>query len=148
MSKPSDEIEISFGSRLGYLDLIQDLSDRIARMVGFDEESLFWIGMSLREAVTNAIQHGNGLEESKRVGVRFLMSPERLVISVCDQGKGFDINELPDPLASENLLRPSGRGVFYIRSFMDEVKYSLSPGCGFQVTMQKKLNCANQGEKK
>ena len=145
VSKGPAEIEISFGSKLRYLDLIQDLSENVTRIAGFDKDSCFWIGMSVREAVTNAIQHGNQLDESKRVSVSFLIASDRLVISVCDQGKGFEAVTVPDPLAEENLLKPSGRGIFYIRSFMDEVQYSLSPECGFEVKMQKKLNHAKQG---
>ena len=115
MSKGSGEVEISFGSKLLYLDLIQGLSDDITRMAGFDEDSCHWIGMSVREAVVNAIQHGNQEDESKRVEVRFVMSPDHLVISVSDQGSGFDETKIPDPLAPQNLLKSSGRGVFYIR---------------------------------
>ena len=102
--------------------------------------------MSVREAVVNAIQHGNQEDESKRVEVRFVMSPDHLVISVSDQGSGFDETKIPDPLAPQNLLKSSGRGVFYIRSLMDEVEYRCSTGYGFEVKMQKKLNHARQGD--
>ena len=148
MSKGSAEIEISFGSKLSYLELIQDLSDNVTRMAGFDKDSCFWIGMSVREAVTNAVQHGNQLDENKRVSVSFLIASDRLVISVCDQGKGFEIGTVPDPLAEENLLKPSGRGIFYIRSFMDEVEYSFSAECGFEVKMQKKTESCQTRRRK
>ena len=146
MNKGRGEIEISFESKLRYLDLIQDLSNNITRIVGFDDDNCYWIGMSVREAVVNAIQHGNQLDESKRVEVRFTLSPNCLVIAVFDQGKGFDETEIPDPLSPENLLKPGGRGIFYIRSLMDEVEYKRSQGSGFELKMQKKLNHARQGD--
>ena len=140
-----DEIEISFVSRLQYIDLVEGISDSITQMAGFDEDTCYWIGLSLRESVTNAIQHGNKLDEGKRVGVRFEIEPDRLVILVQDQGEGFDESKLPDPRAPENLLKPSGRGVFYVRSFMDDVSFRCLPEGGLEVRMEKRLN-RNRGE--
>lgn len=140
------EVEIFFGSRFGYLDLIQDFSEAIGRMVGFDEDSRYWIGLSIRESVTNAIQHGNKLDESKKVAVRFQIMPDRLVICVQDQGEGFDDSKIPDPLDPDNLLKPSGRGIFYVRSFMDDVRYRVLPGGGLEMRMEKRLNHQKQGD--
>ena len=94
--------------------------------MSFDEDSAHWIGMSVRETVTNAIQHGNKLDLSKKVNICFEVFPDQLSISVRDQGNGFHADEVPNPLDSENLLKPSGRGIFYIRTFMDEVEFDLS----------------------
>lgn len=146
MSKGVDAIEISFASNLSYVDLIQEISDNITRMVGFDEDHCYWIGMSVREAVVNAIQHGNGLDGTKKVGVRFEVDPDRLVILVHDQGQGFDLSRLPDPLDTNNLLKSTGRGVFYMRAFMDNVEYRRLPGSGFEVKMEKKLNHKKRGD--
>ncbi|MDA2930629.1 ATP-binding protein [Acidobacteria bacterium AH-259-O06] len=140
------EVEIFFGSRFGYLDLIQDFSEAIGRWVGFDEDSRYWIGLSIRESVTNAIQHGNKLDESKKVSVRFQIMPDRLVICVQDQGEGFDDSEIPDPLDPENLLKPSGRGIFYVRSFMDDVRYRALPGGGLEMRMEKRLDHQKEGD--
>jgi serine/threonine-protein kinase RsbW len=139
-SVEGDDIEISFASELRYLDVVQVVADSITRMLNFDDDTRYWVGMSVRESVTNAILHGNKMDEGKRVWVRFGMSAERLVICVRDQGAGFDESKLPDPLDPQNLLRPSGRGIFYIRTFMDEVRYTRLPEGGMEVRMEKRLN--------
>lgn len=133
------ELEVSFGSNIQFLDLVHEISRAVTRMAGFDDETGHWICLSVRESVTNAIRHGNRLDESKRVGVRFRIDRRRLLITVSDQGRGFDESSLPDPLDSENLLKPTGRGVFYVHNFMDEVTYRTLPQGGFEVRMGKLL---------
>jgi serine/threonine-protein kinase RsbW len=145
MTRKNNEIEVIISSALDNLDLIQTLTDCITSYMSFDEDSAHWIGMSVRESVTNAIQHGNKLDLSKKVDIRFEVTPEQLSISVRDQGNGFKADEIPNPLDASNLLKPSGRGIFYIRTFMDEVEFrSLSQG-GTEVHMVKKVS-SNQGE--
>ncbi|MBN1570425.1 MAG: ATP-binding protein [Acidobacteria bacterium] len=140
MTRLANEIEVIISSALDNLDLIQTLTDCITDFMSFDEEAAHWIGMSVRESVTNAIQHGNKLDLSKRVDIRFEVMPDRLSISVKDQGNGFNADEIPNPLDTENLLKPSGRGIFYIRTFMDEVEFRhLSQG-GTEVYMVKRLS--------
>jgi len=139
MMTSSNKIEVTIGSALEYLELVQTLTDCITGFMGFDEDTAHWIGMSVRETVTNAIQHGNKLDLSKKVDIQFEVGPDRLSISVKDQGSGFSPSELPNPLDPENLLKPSGRGIFYIRSFMDEVEFRpLSQG-GMEVHMMKRV---------
>ena len=140
MNKTSNEVEVSICSALDNLDLIQILTDSLTGFMHFDEDSAHWIGMSVRESVTNAIQHGNKLDTSKKVDIRFQVQPDRISIFVKDQGVGFSVDEIPSPLDSENLLKPSGRGIFYIRTFMDEVEFrNLSQG-GTEVYMMKKIS--------
>jgi serine/threonine-protein kinase RsbW len=139
MTIDKDRIEIRIGSALEYLDLVQALTDCITDFMGFDDDTAHWIGMSVRESVTNAIQHGNKLDLSKRVDISFEVTPEHLGISVKDQGNGFKIEKLPNPLDPENLLKPSGRGIFYIRSFMDEVEFIPHTQGGMEVHMVKKV---------
>jgi len=146
MIKSTDRIEIRIGSALEYLDLVQTLTDCITDFMGFDEDAAHWIGMSVRESVTNAIQHGNKLDQSKRVDIRFEVAPDQLDISVRDQGTGFQVERLPNPLDAENLLKPSGRGIFYIRSFMDEVEFIPHVEGGMEVHMVKKVS-SNQAVK-
>ncbi|MBP1595031.1 MAG: Anti-sigma regulatory factor (Ser/Thr protein kinase) [Acidobacteria bacterium] len=146
MIKSTDRIEIRIGSALEYLDLVQTLTDCITDFMGFDEDTAHWIGMSVRESVTNAIQHGNKLDQSKRVDIRFEVAPDQLDISVRDQGTGFQVERLPNPLDAENLLKPSGRGIFYIRSFMDEVEFIPHVEGGMEVHMVKKVS-SNQAVK-
>jgi serine/threonine-protein kinase RsbW len=139
MTIKSDRIEIRIGSALEYLDLVQTLTDCITDFMGFDDDTAHWIGMSVRESVTNAIQHGNKLDPNKRVDIRFEVAPDHLEINVKDEGQGFQIDLLPNPLDPENLLKPSGRGIFYIRSFMDEVEFIPHSQGGMEVHMVKKV---------
>jgi len=146
MIKSTDRIEIRIGSALEYLDLVQTLTDCITDFMGFDDDTAHWIGMSVRESVTNAIPHGNKLDQSKRVDIRFEVAPDQIDISVRDQGAGFQVERLPNPLDAENLLKPSGRGIFYIRSFMDEVEFIPHSEGGMEVHMVKKVS-SNQAVK-
>jgi serine/threonine-protein kinase RsbW len=140
MNAEANRIEVRIGSALEYLDLVQTVTDCITGFMRFDEDTAHWIGMSVRESVTNAIQHGNKLDKDKSVDICFDISQEQLAILVKDQGAGFQVDELPNPLDPENLLKPSGRGIFYIRSFMDEVEFrALSQG-GMEVHMVKKVS--------
>jgi serine/threonine-protein kinase RsbW len=138
MKIQANKIEVSIGSALEYVELVQTVTDSITSVMGFDEDTAHWIGMSVRESVTNAIQHGNKLDLDKKVDIKFKVGPDQLEISVKDQGPGFQVEELPSPLEPENLLKPSGRGIFYIRSFMDEVEFKASPQGGMEVRMVKK----------
>jgi serine/threonine-protein kinase RsbW len=131
---------MSFGSELCFLELVQDVSESIGRMVGFDEDGRYWVSLSVRESVTNAIMHGNNEDAAKKVGVRFTISNDRLIIRVQDEGGGFDEGRLPDPLDPSNVLKSSGRGIFYVRSFMDDVRYRRLPEGGWEMRMEKKLN--------
>ncbi len=140
MKTTANKIEVSIGSALEYLDLVQTVTDCITSFMGFDDDTAHWIGMSVRESVTNAIQHGNKLDQSKKVDIRFEVGPDCLEISVKDQGNGFQEENLPNPLDPENLLKPSGRGIFYIRSFMDEVEFKQLSQGGMEVHMVKKMS--------
>ena len=96
------------------------------------------MSVAVRESVVNAIKHGNHLDESKRVALSFTLRPQALEVEVRDEGEGFDPGAVPDPLAPENLLKPDGRGIFFMRSFMDEVSYSFPARGGTVVRMLKK----------
>lgn len=136
----ANEIDVIISSALDNLDLIQTLTDCITNFMSFDEDSAHWIGMSVREMVTNAIQHGNKLDLNKKVDICYEVAPDQLSISIRDQGNGFKAADVPNPLDAENLLKPSGRGIFYVRTFMDEVEFrSLSQG-GMEVHMVKKVS--------
>ena len=113
------------------LDLIQFVSDRLSEMGGLDEDATHWVGVSVRESVINAIKHGNRFDPSKLVTVEFSLepaaAPTALVIRITDEGEGFDRSKWPIPLAPENLLQSSGRGIFFMRSFMDDVTLRGAP---------------------
>jgi serine/threonine-protein kinase RsbW len=102
------------------------------------DEAAFGIDMAVREAVTNAVLHGNQQDEAKTVEVTFTTSPEAIEITVRDRGEGFNPDNVPDPTDARNLLKTSGRGIFFMRSFMDEVEWSHHPEGGTLVRMSKK----------
>ena len=116
----------------------------MAKKAGIDEDEVFRVAMAVREAAVNAVLHGNSYDPEKRITASFENTGESLVIRISDQGKGLDPDTLPDPLAPENLLRGSGRGIFLIRSFMDEVHFKqLHPGT--ELTLIKHLGTAQTG---
>ena len=137
-------VRLDFHSSLTMLDFVQTVSDHIARMVGLDDDSVHWVGVAVRESVINAIKHGNREDRHKHVTVEFTLrprpEPQEFVVSVLDEGQGFDPDELADPLAPENVLRSSGRGIFFMRSFMDDVRIERRPEGGMAVRMSKKLS--------
>lgn len=136
-------VRLEFGSAFDMLDFVQVVSDSIGRMAGLDEDQLHWVSVAVRESVINAIKHGNAGDESKRVVVEFSPvpphEPEELVIRVSDQGEGFDPEDVADPLAPENMLKSSGRGIFLIRSFMDDVILQRAPDGGMEIRMVKRV---------
>jgi serine/threonine-protein kinase RsbW len=139
----SHTVRLEFGSAFDMLDFVQVVSDYIGRMAGLDDDSLHWVSVAVRECVVNAIKHGNQNDESKRVVVEFSPvpphDPEELVIRVEDEGEGFDPEEIADPLAPENILKSSGRGIFLIRSFMDDVQLQRGKHRGMEIRMVKKV---------
>ena len=139
----SHSVRLEFGSAFDMLDFVQVVSDHIGRMAGLDEDALHWVSVAVRECVVNAIKHGNRNDESKRVVVEFspvpAENPEELVIRVEDEGEGFDPEEIADPLAPENILKSSGRGIFLIRSFMDDVQLQRGLHRGMEIRMVKKV---------
>ena len=143
MSEVGHTIRLEFPSHFDMLDLVQILSDHVGRVGSLDEDSMHWVGVAVRESVINAIKHGNDEDESKRVLVEFqlepIAEPAQLTVRVVDQGKGFDPEAVADPLSPENLLKSSGRGIFFMRSFMDDLRLLPVPGGGTEVRMVKKL---------
>ena len=120
---------------------IEAAAEKLAQDAGLDEDEGFRVAMAVREAAVNAVLHGNGYDPNKQVSVSFENTGAALVITIADQGEGLDPETLPDPLAPENLLRGTGRGIFLIRSFLDEVHFrQLHPGT--ELTLVKNLTPA------
>ncbi len=113
-------------------------ADEFARSRGFGDEIIFAVDLAIRESVANAVKHGNRFDESKMVQVSFADVEEGLEIKVRDFGSGFSVDEIPDPTNPENLLKTDGRGILFMRSFMDEVEWSNPSGGGLLVTMVKR----------
>jgi serine/threonine-protein kinase RsbW len=125
-------------STLESVNQAEEVATKIATKIGFDEEDVNRISMAVREAAVNAVLHGNAYDPAKKVTFGFENTGGALVITVSDEGRGLNADSIPDPLAPENLLKQSGRGIFLMRAFMDEVRIrSLAPGT--EITMIKNV---------
>ncbi|MEQ1727225.1 MAG: ATP-binding protein [Vicinamibacterales bacterium] len=138
-------IHLEFTSSYDMLDMLQVLTDHVCKQVGLDEDALHWVSVAVREAVANAVKHGNKGDATKKVFVAYDGTFDRLpelTVTVRDQGEGFDPEEVADPLAPENLLKGSGRGIFLIRSFMDEMTLRRAAEGGMEMRMVKRAQPA------
>ena len=117
-----DRVSYTLDSTLETVNNAEETASRMAAEAGFDDEEIMKISMAVREGAVNAVLHGNAYDPNKKVTLAFERTPDNLVIIIRDQGKGLEASKIPDPLAPENLLKTSGRGIFLIRSFMDEVE--------------------------
>jgi len=135
----SERIEITISSRFENIELVQVIAEHLCENAGLDEDGSHWIGMAVREAVANAIKHGNKLDVRKKVHARFDLRDSDLEITVSDEGDGFDPEKVSDPLNPQNLMKTSGRGIFYMKTFMDAIHYSFNPEGGTSLIMTKNL---------
>lgn len=125
-------------STLESVNRAEEMADKAAAQAGFDEDARGSISMAVREAMINAVMHGNGYSADKHVSLSFDHAGDNLVITIRDEGPGLDPDEIPDPLAPENLMKQSGRGIFLMRAFMDDVKFrKLEPGT--EITLIKRV---------
>ena len=132
-------LTVRCGSRREWIDPMQSLAEQVFGLAGFDAEQGYWPVLAVREAVMNAVLHGNQERDDRSVSVHYQLSDTAIQIDVTDQGEGFDPGELHDPLSSENLLREGGRGVYLMRQFMDEVKFSFPDAGGTRISLVKRL---------
>jgi serine/threonine-protein kinase RsbW len=132
-------VKLDVASRLEMLEVVQTVLAQVSSLVGFDEDAAHYLSVAVRESVVNAMKHGNKLDEARRVLISFAMRPKELEVVIHDDGSGFDPDTVPDPLAPENLLKACGRGIFFMRQFMDDVSYSFPAKGGTVVTMRKRL---------
>lgn len=117
-----NRVSYTLDSTLETVNNAEETAGRMAAEAGFDEEDVMKISMAVREAAVNAVMHGNAYSSAKKVTLEFERTDRDLVITIRDQGPGLDASNIPDPLAPENLMKTSGRGIFLIRSFMDVVE--------------------------
>jgi serine/threonine-protein kinase RsbW len=140
--RPTRALSLEFTSEFDMLEFVQVVSNHFSRDLGLDDDAVHWVGVAVWEGVINAITHGNGSDRSKHVFVEFQhvssVATSELIIRVRDQGPGFDPDALADPLAPENLLKANGRGIFLIRSFMDDVRLARAPEGGMEISMTKR----------
>jgi serine/threonine-protein kinase RsbW len=131
--------ELTLPSRIEAVDEAAVAIAEILNRSGASEEIAFAVDMAIREAVTNAVLHGNKQDEAKVVRITARNSQDQLEISVDDEGPGFNPEEVPDPTATENILKTSGRGIFFMSNFMDDVEWLIRPEGGTTVRMTKKF---------
>ena len=136
-------VRLQFTSSFEMLDFVQLVGDRVGRGAGLRDDALHWVGVAIRESVINAIRHGNRNDPRKHVFVEFetaaLHSPPEFVVRVRDQGQGFEPEAVANPLAPENLLKSSGRGLFLMRSLMDDLQLHRAAEGGMEIRMVKRI---------
>jgi serine/threonine-protein kinase RsbW len=141
-----NRVSYTLDSTLDSVNQAEDTARSVASETGFDEETVERIAMSVREAAVNAVLHGNAYAADKKVRLDFERTAGGLAITVRDEGPGMEESKIPDPLAPENLLKTSGRGIFLMRAFMDEVRIrSLQPGT--EITLIKHVGGGSSGAK-
>ena len=133
-----EEKKLKLPSRLESVEQAAQEIDAFARLIGFGDDAIFAIDMAVRESVANAIKHGNLLDETKSVEITLSNMPDGFEIVIRDFGTGFAIEEIADPTEPENLLKASGRGILFMRTFMDEVEWVNHDEVGTIVKMLKR----------
>lgn len=131
--------QITISSKIEAIDEAVTRAVTYAKGLGFSEDAIFGIDMAVREAVANAVKHGNGLDENKSVDITLANTPEGIEITVRDYGEGFKVEDVPDPTNPENLLKENGRGILFMQNFVTTVEWRNHPDGGMLVRMVKEL---------
>lgn len=139
------KVTLKLRSRVGYVDLVHEIAEDLARGACFPKPAALNIGLAVREAFINAIKHGNNMNASKMVEVQFEQNAEHFRIRVRDQGPGFDWTQMADPSKGDNVFRTSGRGIFFMKHFVDHVAFQRCRGRGTEVLLEKKLGPGSRG---
>ncbi len=136
---PTPEVQLTIGSRFENIELVKVVLDDCLQRFHVDDDARHWIEMAMREAVANAIKHGNKQDPAKHVEVGLSVENGEIILTVADEGRGFDPGVVGDPLAPENRFKRDGRGIFYMKSFMDRVDYGFRPEGGTVLTLRKRI---------
>ena len=139
MAPDTKHLEVTLETQVESVNLAEELCLRVAEAAGFGEDECYRIGMSVREGVINAFHYGNQERPEKKIHLAVDLTEEKMIIHVLDEGTGFNLADIPDPLAEENLLSTSGRGIFLMRAFMDEFDVVPGKNGGAEIVMSKKL---------
>lgn len=139
MTPKSRHLDVMLDTRLESVDVAEHLAIRAAEEAGFSEDDVHKIGMAVREGVVNAYNYGNCQDCQKKIQLTIELDAGKMVVHVLDEGCGFDLEDVPDPLAEENLLRTSGRGIFLMRAFMDDLAVRRRPRGGADLVLSKNL---------
>jgi serine/threonine-protein kinase RsbW len=132
-------VRFSIPSEVRLVDLVHDTSQRMAEIAGLGADEALDVALAVREAVINAIRHGNREDEGKQVDLTLRANGTGITVRVRDRGEGFDPAAHGDPTAAENLLRASGRGILLMRAFVDQVRFKRLDGRGMEITLVKKI---------
>jgi len=146
MAMTEQRVSYTLDSTLETVDSAEDKATRFAIKLGFGEDEVMQISMAVREGAVNAVLHGNAYAPDKKITLEFVHTTHDLVITIRDQGKGMDLSKIPNPLAPENLLKTSGRGIFLMRSFMDVVEIRPSQ-TGTELKLIKHVHGSSAGGK-
>jgi serine/threonine-protein kinase RsbW len=139
MAPDTKHLEVVLDTHVESVNLAEEMCIRVAEAVGFGEDECYRIGMSVREGVINAFHYGNQERPEKKIHLAIDLTDQRMVIHVMDEGKGFQLSDVPNPLAEENLLSTSGRGIFLMKAFMDEFAVVSGRTGGAEIIMAKKM---------
>jgi serine/threonine-protein kinase RsbW len=139
MAAPNQRLEVTLDTQLESVDLAENIVTRVAEAAGFGEDDLHKLGMAVREGVINAYNYGNCQDRRKKIRLAVEFEAETMIVHVVDEGCGFELSDVEDPLAEENLLRTSGRGIFLMRAFMDGLAVRKASTGGADLVMSKKL---------
>src|SRR2546425_12205015 len=139
MTLETKHLEITLETQVESVNLAEEMCLRVAEAAGFGEDDCYRIGMSVREGVINAFHYGNQERPDKKIYLGVDLTAEKMIIHVLDEGTGFNLSDIADPLAEENLLSTSGRGIFLMRAFMDEFDVLPGKNGGAEIVMSKKL---------
>lgn len=134
------QVGLSIQSNIENLELVQMVLEETLTRLDVSGKVSYEVGMAVREAVANAIEHGNRSEPDRKVQVEMDLLPGELVVKVCDEGDGFDPNRVADPLKGTNLLKAGGRGILFMREFMDKIDYTFHHNGGTEVTLRKQVS--------
>src|ERR1700730_1162295 len=139
MGTDPKHLEITLETQVESVNLAEEMCLRVAEAAGFGEDDCYKIGMSVREGVINAFHYGNQERPEKKIHLAVDLTGDKMIIHVLDEGTGFTLANVPNPLAEENLLSTSGRGIFLMRAFMDEFSVVSGRTGGAEIVMSKKL---------
>ncbi len=139
MASEIKHLEMTLETHVESVNLAEEMCLRVAEAAGFGEDDCYRIGMSVREGVINAFHYGNQERPEKKIHLVVDLTVDKMIIHVLDEGPGFKLIDVPDPLAEENLLSTSGRGIFLMRAFMDEFDVVSGRTGGAEIVMSKKL---------
>ena len=139
MGATDQQVQMAVGSRFENIELVQLMVRESLTRLHLSDKDAGDIGLAVREAVANAIEHGNRKDPDKQVRIDVTVSGQEVEIRIADEGDGFNIQKIPDPRAAENLLRPDGRGILFMKTFMDEIDYTFYGEGGTVVTLRKRV---------